>query len=377
MDRNWNKLSLMRLASGLLICLGMSSLLPLLLSSWVGSSVFVPGDLKDPGQIRGAILTPSNAPPALHRVLSTLASPEQKKALLQIPSSVSADSTNAAIVALTNILNRALTDPRLRVAEILKSPLISDSTRKTVQTASAELELFRLNRLILQESFPAAFRAIAHRRELPFNTARSYQFLVANLALQVGLLWVITLFLRDEGLSWPQFLRGSAPNPVSTIPFAIGMGISATLFLLPISALSTWLWSLLDHTPQIQQPLLVLQQSSGMLEKLFFVYLAIVGAPFFEEVFFRGILYPTLCQWGWPRSAWIVSSVLFGTIHFDREKFLPLTLFALILIYVYQRTRSLLAPIVTHASFNLVNFVLFVNQDAIRQLLKHNPVTHE
>lgn len=373
-DRPWNKISLIRLASGLLICLGVSSLLPLLLGSWIGTSVFSSSDIKDPDPVVEAILLRSNSPPALHRILASLASPEQLNTLKKSNPVGKSEPTNAVALVLTNVLNRALADSRLRSPDILKEPALSDSTREMAKAATTDLDQLRLNRLILQDTFPGAFRAITHRKELAANSARSYQFLAANLALQIGLLWVMTLFLRDEGLSWGQFLRGSAERPLESIPFAIGVGIASTALLLAVSAFSTWVWSLLDHAPQVQQPLLILQQSSGMLEKLFFTYLAIAGAPFFEEVVFRGILYPALRQWGWIRASWIVSAVLFGLIHFDREKFLPLTLFALILIAVYQRTRTLIAPIVTHASFNLINFVLFVNQDAIRHALKQSPI---
>jgi membrane protease YdiL (CAAX protease family) len=373
-DRPWNKISLIRLASGLLICFGVSSLLPLLLSSWIGSSWFSVSEIKDPNPIVEAILLRSNAPPALHRVLASLAEPDQISSLRKPSTSLGMTESNAVPSLLTNILSRALVDPRLRNAELLQEIAASDATRRSVQNATSELDQLRANRLVLQEGFPGALRSLTHRQELSYQSVRSYQFLTANLALQIGLLWVMTLFLRDEGLSWGQFLRGSADRPLASLPFAIGVGVGSTVLLLAVSAFSTWVWSLFDHAPQIQQPLLILQQSSGLVDKLFFTYLAIAGAPFFEELYFRGVLYPTLRQWGWKRGAWILSAALFGLIHFDREKFLPLTLFALILIAVYQHTRTLIAPIITHATFNLINFVLFVNQDAIRQAFKRSPV---
>ena len=38
----------------------------------------------------------------------------------------------------------------------------------------------------------------------------------------------------------------------------------------------------------------------------------------------------------------------------------PLTFFAIVLIFVYERTDKLLAPIMTHALFNTLNFLAIV-----------------
>jgi membrane protease YdiL (CAAX protease family) len=40
--------------------------------------------------------------------------------------------------------------------------------------------------------------------------------------------------------------------------------------------------------------------------------------------------------------------------------FLPLTLLALALTWLYERTNNLLAPILAHSLFNGVNFLLFI-----------------
>jgi membrane protease YdiL (CAAX protease family) len=40
--------------------------------------------------------------------------------------------------------------------------------------------------------------------------------------------------------------------------------------------------------------------------------------------------------------------------------FVPLTLLGIILVLIYDLTDTLLAPIITHAIFNAVNFSIFI-----------------
>ena len=61
-----------------------------------------------------------------------------------------------------------------------------------------------------------------------------------------------------------------------------------------------------------------------------------------------------------PRLALVLSSILFGLIHVNLMTFVPLTLFAVVLALLYERTGTLLAPMAAHAFFNAINFYLFI-----------------
>jgi membrane protease YdiL (CAAX protease family) len=59
----------------------------------------------------------------------------------------------------------------------------------------------------------------------------------------------------------------------------------------------------------------------------------------------------------------VVSSVVFGAIHSNLVAFLPLTLFAVLLVMLYESTDTLLAPIVAHSLFNAIAFLgIIINQ---------------
>jgi membrane protease YdiL (CAAX protease family) len=81
-----------------------------------------------------------------------------------------------------------------------------------------------------------------------------------------------------------------------------------------------------------------------------------------EELVFRGVIYPAIKQRGYPSLALWGTSLFFAFSHNNMMIFLPLTVLAIILTFLYETTRNLLAPILTHSLFNAVNFSFLVWQ---------------
>jgi membrane protease YdiL (CAAX protease family) len=88
-----------------------------------------------------------------------------------------------------------------------------------------------------------------------------------------------------------------------------------------------------------------------------FTILAAVAAPFIEEFVYRGFLFNALLRYMPMWVAAVLSGLLFGISH-GRSAFLPLAGSGIVLAYVYYRTGSLTASMLTHATFNLVNVAL-------------------
>jgi membrane protease YdiL (CAAX protease family) len=89
---------------------------------------------------------------------------------------------------------------------------------------------------------------------------------------------------------------------------------------------------------------------------LAFAVVAGVGAPLFEELYFRGVLLPTLARRLPVWVAVVVQAVLFGVLHVDQGVFgvAAITAVGLVLGWLRVVTRSLVAPIAVHAGFNAV-----------------------
>jgi membrane protease YdiL (CAAX protease family) len=169
-----------------------------------------------------------------------------------------------------------------------------------------------------------------------------------------ALIWV-GFFLREAHISWREAFGLEVERQQKAVPW----GILAALLFLPVGVGLQYLSSLLLSNPVAQEAVQALENADvPMMEQLFMGALAVLLAPVAEEVLFRGILYPTIKQIGYPRLALWVTSLLFGLMHFNLASFAPLTVFSLLLIYLYEKTGSLWASITAHSLFNLTNFAL-------------------
>ncbi|MBM3846688.1 MAG: CPBP family intramembrane metalloprotease [Verrucomicrobia bacterium] len=193
-------------------------------------------------------------------------------------------------------------------------------------------------------------------------------FLTATLILHLGGLWALSVFLREHGVRWNEFLSHPEARAGRRITLGALAGLASIPLLGTLGSLSTWALKLLGREPQLQKPLAILESIQHPAVLILFGFTAVVTAPVFEELLFRGILFQSLDQAGWKRGAWWLSAAAFGLIHFDYEKFLPLAVFGLILTWLAVSTRTLLAPIAAHVAFNLTNFILFINRDGLEKL---------
>jgi membrane protease YdiL (CAAX protease family) len=176
----------------------------------------------------------------------------------------------------------------------------------------------------------------------------------------LALVW-ISLFVREHCTSWHDgFGFKNAPGR------SVVLGVVTTLVALPIATLViggiiAMLLRLCGVAPEVQETVTVIQNNSSPPQLAVLGGAAVILAPLAEEAMFRGILYPTLKQRGYPRLALWGTAFLFGAIHFNLAALLPLTFLALVFTWLYEHTGNLLAPIAGHCLFNALNFYALVN----------------
>lgn len=82
-----------------------------------------------------------------------------------------------------------------------------------------------------------------------------------------------------------------------------------------------------------------------------------VGAPLAEELLFRGLIHKRLRKILNVAPAMIISSLLFGIIHGNIIQIIYASLIGLICAYVYEKFKTIWAPIILHASANTLAVV--------------------
>ena len=89
------------------------------------------------------------------------------------------------------------------------------------------------------------------------------------------------------------------------------------------------------------------------------VITAVIMAPIFEEIVFRGIIQQGMINNGVkPWKAILLASILFGLIHGNPWQFVGATLLGCVLGLVYYKTKSLFLPMLLHGFNNLCSAVL-------------------
>lgn len=139
------------------------------------------------------------------------------------------------------------------------------------------------------------------------------------------------------------------------IPIGIGGQILVALMYVPIAQ------HVHNFSQRFNAPSQRLTGGSHGIGYVIIAVCTVVGAPFFEELFFRGLLLRSLGRlfgdfgrWVGPALAIIITGVLFGLAHAESLQLLGLAVFGVVLSLVSYLTGRLGMNMVAHATFNLM-----------------------
>jgi len=148
----------------------------------------------------------------------------------------------------------------------------------------------------------------------------------------------------------------------------VGKGMLYYLATIPFLIIAGVLWNLLlkyfDIATELQDIIWMVTDENGWGVRVYMVFMAIVLAPVFEEVLFRGIALPYLLRKIGTIPALLLVSVFFAAIHVHLPSAVPLFIIATAFGLAYLRTGSLTVPITMHMIFNTVNVIMmFIMRD--------------
>jgi membrane protease YdiL (CAAX protease family) len=204
-------------------------------------------------------------------------------------------------------------------------------------------------------------------------TAPPAWYIVAGLVgLWVGFLVGPILASRVAGTRHVLADMGVSFRPIDLLGVAIGLGgqLLVTLIYLPF----------VSHLKNFEGPTTKLTGGAHGGSFALIAVMTVLGAPFFEELFFRGVLFKGLLgilgvtgsrrARGGTRVAAVVVAVvvdglLFGLAHAELEQLAGLAIFGCILAVVAFRTGRLGMNMTAHATFNLVAVIAIASNRAV------------
>jgi membrane protease YdiL (CAAX protease family) len=178
---------------------------------------------------------------------------------------------------------------------------------------------------------------------------------VLQIPLWVGLVGAVVVVSDRFGTGSLRRDYGFRFRSVDVVGFPIGVIVQ--LVFVPV------LYHILDvfiDTSSVSQAAKNLTDRAQGVGVALLVVLVVIGAPFIEELFFRGLLLRSIeARWN-DGLALVASSVLFGLAHFELLQLPALVMFGLVAGYCAQRTGRLGMSIWAHAGFNATTVLLLL-----------------
>ena len=171
---------------------------------------------------------------------------------------------------------------------------------------------------------------------------------------------LITLFLFYR--LFPQELSfGKISISIKYIYIALlaifsNVSLSRLLWLLPID-------NIIGSYEKVEQTIITTNPVIDIISVAFLI-------PIIEEVIFRGLVYKRLKQITHKYTATLVVSLMFGVYHMNLVQGIYAFLLGLILIFVYEKYNSIIAPIIMHIVANATS--LFLAYTNINDIINRN-----
>lgn len=146
--------------------------------------------------------------------------------------------------------------------------------------------------------------------------------------------------LKNLGIIWTRWRRGSFKGIVCYLGF-----IPVLVLLTSIGLVFCGIFGI-DPEPH---PLVdILKKERSLIYIYYLVITAVIIAPVFEEILFRGLFYQSLKKRFGFFTAAITSSVFFSFLHFNTAQFLPVLGLGVLFCFVFEYTGSLIPSIILH-----------------------------
>lgn len=160
---------------------------------------------------------------------------------------------------------------------------------------------------------------------------------------------ILILLRRIRPTAWLGLRWKSWPWVFLIAPAAIG-AMWSLMLVLGLSGYRKWMQALGADT--VQDSVKFLQNGTDPAALVLMAVAAVLVAPVCEEIVFRGFLYPAVKRFTGTWPAAIFSALVFAAAHANLPALLPLFLFGLVLVFLYEKTGSLWAPVAVHFCFN-------------------------
>jgi membrane protease YdiL (CAAX protease family) len=173
--------------------------------------------------------------------------------------------------------------------------------------------------------------------------------------IMIGTVLVFVLVIKKARLA-DLGLKGFKGNDILKYGLWGGLVLAVLMLLLGIP--------LTKLQPEVQPQLFeqMLRDFSQNWQFAVLFLLGVVTAPVSEELFYRGMVYPVLRFHLGPWGGAAVAGLIFGLAHWDLWRAIPLAIGGAALCYIYEKSGSIMVPIIAHGTWNgLMSILVYYN----------------
>ncbi len=137
--------------------------------------------------------------------------------------------------------------------------------------------------------------------------------------------------------------------------YGLGLGLIIQLFVIPVIYIPIfWIFGEHDVSEAARQ---LTDRATTPVDVATLVLVVAIGAPFIEELFFRGLFLQSVRKRFGNAIAIVATAVIFGAVHLQLLQFPALAVFGAIVAWLTIKSERLGPAVFTHMGFNLVTVV--------------------
>lgn len=172
---------------------------------------------------------------------------------------------------------------------------------------------------------------------------------VPSWIVMLGLAWMLAGLAGKARTGWS--LRGTMSD--------VGTGaVAGFLLQIPIVIIVVNLMTLIfGEMPPTGRAQALVDSIENPFDLIALCVVIVIGAPLVEELFYRGIIQPSLVNRFGPWIGIAITSLIFGAVHFSLTELLPLSVVGAGFGILAHRAGRLLPAIIAHAVFNATTLV--------------------
>ncbi len=249
----------------------------------------------------------------------------------------------------------------------VKLNMLSDSTETKIWRCSYPILIYLFINMMVQIAFyigvtVKAFLALGEGDIFSYFQVYSFSSEIETIVREHGLLVSIAtyivaipicLYILKKDLNNEKYITVKERFKKVNLQkwyFLIGIGILASLGiskLVTIFPIDNILGSYSDVNNNFEANSLITQ-----------VFSLVILGPITEEIIYRGLIYKRIKGYSDVVVGIYISSIIFGIVHFNLVQGLYALALGVILCYVYEKYKTIFAPIILHISANLMALIV-------------------